>query len=56
MVTSVICTLSEDSEGFVVKPGSPQFRHLIVDAVALGWELVFRVKVMISQSGIDFGI
>lgn len=52
--TSVISTFFEESEGFVAKPGSPQLCHVGVDAVALGWELVLRVKVMISQSSIDF--
>lgn len=49
-------TFFEESDGFVTEPGSPQLCDLIVDVVAPCWELIFGVKVMISQSSVDFGI
>ena len=55
-VANDVSTFSEESDGFVTEPGSPQLCYLIVDLVASGRELVFGVKVMISQSSIDFSI
>ena len=56
IVANGISTFFEESDGFITEPGSPQFCYLIVDIVAPGWQLVFGVKVMISQSGIYFSI
>lgn len=55
-VANGVSTFFEESEGFVTEPGSPQLCYLIVDIVASSRELVFGVKVMISQSCIDFSI
>lgn len=56
MVANGVSTFFEENNGFVTEPGSPQFCYLVVDIVAPCWELVFGVKVMISQSSIDFSI
>lgn len=56
LVANGASTLFEESDGFLTEPGCPQFRYLIVDVVVSWWELIFRVKVMISQSSVDFGI
>lgn len=50
------CTFSEESDGLVTEPGSPHFCYLIVDVVAPWRQLAFGVKVMISQSSIDFSV
>lgn len=55
-VANGVSTFFEESDGFVTEPGSPQLCYPIVDIVASGRELVFGVKVMISQSRIDFSI
>lgn len=54
IVANGVNTFFEGSDGFIIEPGSPQFCYLIVDIIAPCWELIFGVKVMISQSSIDF--
>lgn len=56
VVANGISTFFEESNGFITEPGSPYFCYLIVDIVAPCWQLVFGVKVMISQSSIYFSI
>lgn len=56
MVANSVSTFFEESDGFVIEPGSPQLCYLVVDIVASCRQLVFGVKVMISQSSIDLSI
>lgn len=56
VVASRVSTFFKESNRFIIKPGSPQFSYPVVDIVAFCWKLVFGVKVMISQSSIDFSI
>lgn len=56
VVANGVSTFFEEIDRLIIKPGSPQFCYLMVDIVTVHWELVFRVKVVISHSSIDFSI